>query len=55
MNIAIVGPAYPLRGGIANFNEALAAGLQQKGHQVTLWSFFFREKASLPRVTLLKT
>lgn len=46
MNIAIVGPAYPLRGGIANFNEALATELQNSGHQVTLWSF----KLQYPKV-----
>lgn len=39
MKIAIVGPAYPLRGGIANFNEAFAKALQDEGHQVRLFSF----------------
>jgi glycosyltransferase involved in cell wall biosynthesis len=37
--IVIVGPAYPLRGGIANLNEALAAELMQSGHSVHIASF----------------
>lgn len=37
--IAIIGPAHPLRGGIANFNEALALALIQSGYQVELFSF----------------
>jgi len=40
MNIALIGPAHPLRGGgISTFNERLAAILQQQGHQVTIYSF----------------
>jgi glycosyltransferase involved in cell wall biosynthesis len=39
MKIALIGPAHPLRGGIANFNEALARSLQQQGHQVRIYSF----------------
>lgn len=38
-NIIIIGPAYPLRGGIANFNEALAQNLLLEGHQVQIFSF----------------
>jgi glycosyltransferase involved in cell wall biosynthesis len=37
--IIILGPAHPLRGGIAAFNERLAAQLHQEGHQVILYSF----------------
>ena len=40
--IVIVGPAYPLRGGIANFNEALALSFQKEGHQVNLFSFYYQ-------------
>ena len=40
--IVIVGPAYPLRGGIANFNEALAQSFQKEGHEVNLFSFYFQ-------------
>jgi D-inositol-3-phosphate glycosyltransferase len=39
MKIAIIGPAHPLRGGIANFNEALALSLIQSGHEVEIFSF----------------
>lgn len=37
--ISILGPAYPLRGGLAAFNERLAQALQAQGHQVTLHTF----------------
>ncbi|MCI5058926.1 MAG: glycosyltransferase, partial [Flavobacteriales bacterium] len=39
MKICIVGPAFPLRGGIANFNEALARSLMTEGHDVEIISF----------------
>jgi len=39
VKIAVVGPAWPLRGGIANFNEALALSLQDEGHDVRIYSF----------------
>jgi len=40
LNIAIIGPAHPLRGGgISTFNERLAEVLQQQGHQVAIYSF----------------
>jgi glycosyltransferase involved in cell wall biosynthesis len=40
MNIAIIGPAHPLRGGgISTFNERLAEVLQEQGHTVTIYSF----------------
>lgn len=38
-NILIVGPAHPLRGGIATFNEQLARSLQQQGYKVEILSF----------------
>ncbi len=34
-----MGPAYPLRGGIADFNQALAKELQASGHNVVIFSF----------------
>jgi D-inositol-3-phosphate glycosyltransferase len=37
--IIIIGPAHPLRGGIAVFNERLAEVLQEDGHEVTIYSF----------------
>ncbi|MEM6268722.1 MAG: glycosyltransferase [Bacteroidota bacterium] len=37
--IVIIGPAHPLRGGIAALNERLAQALQSAGHEVVLYSF----------------
>lgn len=41
-NIVIVGPAHPLRGGIAAFNERLAQELMSQGHQVTIYTFSYQ-------------
>lgn len=37
--IIIVGPAYPYRGGIADFNERLAYEFQREGHEVKTITF----------------
>ena len=37
--IIILGPAHPLRGGIAIFNERLARQFQNEGHDVSIYSF----------------
>ena len=37
--IIIVGPAYPYRGGIADFNERLAYEFQHEGHEVSIYTF----------------
>ncbi len=39
VKIIIVGPAWPLRGGIANFNESLCRQLLSEGHDVQIVSF----------------
>lgn len=39
MKIAIIGPAHPLRGGLATYNARLAEVLQEQGHNVTIYSF----------------
>ena len=39
MKIAFLGPAYPLRGGIAQFIAILAEKLQESGHEVKIFSF----------------
>ncbi len=40
LNIVILGPAHPFRGGgITTFNERLAKELQSEGHQVTILNF----------------
>ena len=38
-HIVIVGPAHPLRGGLASFNERLARAFQQQGHTVEILTF----------------
>lgn len=45
--IAILGPAYPLRGGLAAFNERLAQALQVHGHQVKIYTFSLQYPALL--------
>lgn len=42
MRILIVGPAHPLRGGIAALNERLATALQQAGHTAEILSFAYQ-------------
>ena len=42
--IVIVGPAFPLRGGIANFNEALARPLLELPENCLIAGVIRREK-----------
>lgn len=52
MKIAIVGSAYPYRGGIAAFSERLARQFQAEGHQVDLYTFTLQyPKALFPGKT----
>ena len=37
--VIIIGPAFPLRGGIANFNNLLAKAYQDLGNEVVVYSF----------------
>ena len=37
--VIIVGPAFPFRGGIANFNNSLARAYHERGDDVTVFSF----------------
>jgi D-inositol-3-phosphate glycosyltransferase len=54
--VVIVGPAFPLRGGIANFNEALALAMQKKGFDVSVSSFYYQYPSFLfPGKTQLDT
>lgn len=39
MNIIIIGPAYPLRGGLATYDERLARALQAAGDRVRIVTF----------------
>jgi D-inositol-3-phosphate glycosyltransferase len=38
----IVGPAFPLRGGIADFNEALCRAMKQEGIKTSIVSFYLQ-------------
>ncbi len=38
-NIVIIGPAHPLRGGLASYNERLARAFKANGHHVTIYTF----------------
>ena len=42
MKILMLGPAHPLRGGIAAFNERLARAFMEEGHDVEMISFRFQ-------------
>jgi glycosyltransferase involved in cell wall biosynthesis len=53
--IIIIGPAHPLRGGIAALNERLAIQLQDEGHEVTIYSFSLQYPGFLFPGTTQKT
>ena len=38
-HIVIIGPAHPLRGGLASYNERLAKEFQDQGHDVEMYTF----------------
>jgi len=42
LKVIIVGPAYPLRGGIADFNEALSQGFIDMGIDCEVFSFYYQ-------------
>jgi len=39
MKVVIIGPAHPLRGGLATFNQRLAKQFQDEGHECSIVSF----------------
>ena len=39
LKIIIIGPAHPLRGGLASFDERLARAFQQAGHDASIYTF----------------
>jgi len=45
--IVLIGPAHPLRGGIAHFNESLAKNLRERGYRVVIVSFSLQYPAFL--------
>lgn len=54
--ILIVGPAHPLRGGLATYNERLAQVLKQEGHDCDILSFSLQyPKLLFPGKTQLST
>jgi D-inositol-3-phosphate glycosyltransferase len=42
LKVILIGPAYPLRGGIANFNESLAIAFQKRAIEAEIISFYFQ-------------
>ena len=42
MKVIIVGPAFPLRGGIADFNEALAKAFVEQNIEAKIYSFYYQ-------------
>ena len=51
--IIIVGPASPLRGGISDFNEALAKSLTVKGYLVEIISFSYELRCPIVAAKIL--
>ena len=49
--VIIIGPAFPFRGGIANFNNELAKAYYERGDDVTLYSFKLQYPSSSPKKT----
>lgn len=39
MKVIIIGPAHPLRGGLASFNERLAREFSSQGHDASIYTF----------------
>jgi glycosyltransferase involved in cell wall biosynthesis len=39
MNIIIIGPAWPLRGGLASFDQRLCRAFKEEGHACSIYSF----------------
>jgi glycosyltransferase involved in cell wall biosynthesis len=46
-DVVIIGPAHPLRGGLATFNERLAREFINQGYQVTIYTFSLQYPAFL--------
>jgi glycosyltransferase involved in cell wall biosynthesis len=39
MKVVIIGPAYPLRGGLASFDQRLCSAFTEAGHDASIYSF----------------
>ena len=56
MNVVIIGPAYPLRGGLATYNERLARAFHKAGDEVRIITFSLQYPGFLfPGQTQLST
>ena len=54
--IVIIGPAYPLRGGLASYNERLAKQFIDEGHEATIYTFSYQYPSFLfPGTTQFST
>src|SRR5690606_23408282 len=54
--VVIVGPAYPLRGGLSTYNERLCRAFEEKGHECSILSFSLQYPSILfPGKTQLST
>ncbi|MEO7209707.1 MAG: glycosyl transferase family 1, partial [Chitinophagaceae bacterium] len=47
LKIIIIGPAHPLRGGLASFDERLARAFQQAGHDASIYTFSLQDPGFL--------
>jgi len=41
-SVVIIGPAYPLRGGLASYDERLAKAFMDKGYDTTIYTFSYQ-------------
>ena len=56
MKIVIIGPAHPLRGGLASYNERLAKQFIDEGHEATIYTFSYQYPSFLfPGTTQFST
>ena len=54
--IVIIGPAHPLRGGLASYNERLAKQFIDEGHEATIYTFSYQYPSFLfPGTTQFST
>lgn len=54
--IVIIGPAHPLRGGLASYNERLAKEFIDEGHDASIYTFFYQYPSFLfPGTTQFST
>ena len=52
MNIVLIGPYYPYRGGISDTNQELCQSLMKSGHNVEVINFkLLYPKILFPRIT----